>query len=212
MSTFNRSLHHQAPVRRAHLDDAPRIARVFAAAFASDPVFRWLTRDERPHRGALERFFLFTLRTRMLAHGETWLAANGLAAAAWVPPYAFNVSPRFVDELRMLAAILRLTGLRYLTRGAAMAAAMADAKPHEPCFYLAFIGVAPGLQGGGLGSLLLKRMLERVDAKRAAAYLENSSPQNLALYERAGFRVTREIIARADAPPLFAMWRPARSA
>jgi ribosomal protein S18 acetylase RimI-like enzyme len=210
MSAFQRASFAEAPlVRRATLDDVPRIARVFAAAFTGDPVFRWLTCGRHSHRAALERFFMWTLRSHALAQGETWTAANGLAAAAWIPPYS-SASPRLVDELRMLTAILQLTGLSHLTRGAAMAAAIAEAQPEQPCFYLAFIGVAPRLQGAGLGSLLLERMLTRVDAARADAYLENSNPHNLRLYERAGFCVTREIIARADAPPLFAMWRPAR--
>lgn len=199
-------------VRRATLDDVPRMARLFTAAFASDPVFRWLTRAGRSRHAALERFFLRILKSRTLPHGETWLAANGLAAAAWIPPYSPLSSPSVLDDLRMLPTILRLTGLQRLTRGAAMAAAMADAQPDQPCFYLAFIGVAPRLQGAGLGSLLLERTLARVDAARAGAYLENSNPRNLKLYERAGFSVTREIIARRNSPPLFAMWRPARPA
>jgi ribosomal protein S18 acetylase RimI-like enzyme len=211
MSAFQPALYAAAPsVRRATLEDLPRIARVFAAAFATDPVFRWLTRDRRSYHAALERFFLWTLRSRAVAQGETWLAVNGLAAAAWIPPYS-STSPRLLDELRMLRAILQLTGISRLPRGAAMAAAVSATQPKEPCFYLAFIGVAPRLQGAGLGSLLLERTLSRVDAARAHAYLENSNPDNLSLYQRAGFSVTHEIIARPDAPPLFAMWRPART-
>jgi ribosomal protein S18 acetylase RimI-like enzyme len=197
-------------VRRGTLDDVPRLARLFTAVFANDPVFHWLTRAGRSRHAALERFFLRVLKSRTLPQGETWLAANGLAAAAWVPPY--SSSPSLIDDLRMLPTILRLTGLARLPRGAAMAAAMADAHPAEPCFYLAFIGVAPRLQGAGLGSLLLERTLARVDAARTGAYLENSNPRNLKLYERAGFAVTREIVARGDAPPLFAMWRTAKAA
>jgi ribosomal protein S18 acetylase RimI-like enzyme len=199
-------------VRRATLDDVPRLARLFAAVFANDPVFCWLSRAGRSHHTALEQFFLRILKSRTLPLGETWLAANGLAAAAWIPPYSPLSSPSLLDDLMTLPAILRLTGFARLSRGAAMAAAMADTHPVEPCFYLAFIGVAPRLQGAGLGSLLLQRTLARVDAARAGAYLENSNPRNLKLYERAGFAVTREIIARRDAPPLFAMWRPARQA
>jgi ribosomal protein S18 acetylase RimI-like enzyme len=198
-------------VRRATPDDMPRLARLFAAVFASDPVFSWLTRAGLSRHAALERFFLRILKSRTLPHGETWLTANGLAAAAWVPPYSPLSSPSLLDDLRMLPTILRLTGLARLPRGAAMSAAMATAHPDEPCFYLAFIGVAPRLQGAGLGSLLLNRTLARVDAARAGAYLENSNPRNLKLYERAGFSVTREIVARRDAPPLFAMWRPAKA-
>jgi len=197
-------------VRRATAEDVPRLARLFAAVFATDPVFKWLTRDDRSRLKALERFFLRVVNGRTLPCGETWLAANGLAAAAWVPPYSPPQSPSLIDDLRMVPTILRLTGVRRLSRGAAMASAMADAHPVEPCFYLAFIAVAPRLQGVGLGTLLLERTLARVDAARAGAYLENSNPRNLTLYERAGFKVTREIVARRDAPPMFAMWRPAR--
>ena len=72
--------------------------------------------------------------------------------------------------------------------------------PHAPHFYLAFIAVAPRLQGLGLGSALLDATLARIDAAGAAAYLENSNPKNTALYERAGF-VARANIAPRGAPP-----------
>ena len=209
---MNAPLHPHADetVRRATPDDVPRLARLFTAVFANDPVFSWLTREGRSRNVALERFFLRILKSRTLPYGETWLAANGLAAAAWIPPYSPLQSPSLIDDLRMFPTILRLTGIPRLARGAAMAAAMADAHPEEPCFYLAFIAVAPRLQGAGLGTKLLERTLARVDAARAGAYLENSNPRNLGLYERAGFAVTHEIVARRGAPPLFAMWRPVR--
>jgi ribosomal protein S18 acetylase RimI-like enzyme len=210
---MNAPLHplSEETVRRATRDDTPRLARLFAAVFATDPVFQWLTRDGRSRNKALERFFWRVLSTRTLPYGETWLTANGLAAAAWIPPYSPLQSPSLLDDLKMVPTIVRLTGIPRLSRGAAMASAMAGAHPAEPCFYLAFIAVAPRLQGAGLGTLLLERTLARVDAARAGAYLENSNPRNLTLYERAGFKVTREIVARRDAPPMFAMWRPARA-
>jgi ribosomal protein S18 acetylase RimI-like enzyme len=211
MSAFSRPLPaHAKHVRRATRDDVPRLARLFAAVFASDPVFDWLARSGRARHAALERFFLRVLKSRTLPHGETWLAADGLASAAWVPPYTL-APPSLLDDLRLLPALLRLTGVARLPRGASMAAAMAEAQPQQGCFYLAFIAVAPRLQGAGLGSLLLERTLARVDAANAGAYLESSNPRNIKLYERAGFAVSREIVARKDAPPLFAMWRPPRT-
>jgi ribosomal protein S18 acetylase RimI-like enzyme len=211
MTALHRSLRTETPViRRAGVGDVPRIARVFAAAFANDPVFRWLTLGSPARRARLERFFHSSLKSQALADGETWTALNGLAAATWIPPYSSFRSAGLLDDLRRVSALFQLTGMRRLTRGAAVAAAMADAHPKEPCFHLALIGVAPRLQRAGLASLLLKHTLDRVDAAHAPAYLENSNPKNLPFYERAGFVVTREILVRRDAPPLFAMWRRAR--
>jgi ribosomal protein S18 acetylase RimI-like enzyme len=196
-------------LRRATVDDAARLARLFAAAFSRDPLFNWLARPGA-RALALQRFFYWLLRERTLPHGETWMRPDGYAAAAWVPPY-FEAKPASLrEEMSLLPAIWGLTGLPRLARGAAMAAAMEHAHPKEPYFYLAFIGVAPRFQGSGMGSALLAETLARVDAAGAPAFLENSNPRNIKLYERLGFRVVHEVTARRDAPPLYAMWRPAK--
>jgi ribosomal protein S18 acetylase RimI-like enzyme len=200
----------QAPIRRATAADVPALARLFAAAFARDPLFDWLARAGGRRQFALQRFFGWVLERRTLPHGETWMSADGAAAAAWIPPYAQTAS-RWVEDLRVLPVILRLTGVTRLPRGAAMASAMEKAHPQTSYFYLAFIGVVPRMQGAGLGSLLLHHTLERADAAGASAYLENSNPRNLKLYERAGFSVTGEVKARPDAPPVYTMWRPAKA-
>jgi ribosomal protein S18 acetylase RimI-like enzyme len=82
--------------------------------------------------------------------------------------------------------------------------------PQERHYYLAFIAVAPRLQGMGLGSALLEATLKRADEKAMPAYLENSNPKNTRLYERCGF-IARRNIAPAGAPPLIPMWRPRAS-
>jgi ribosomal protein S18 acetylase RimI-like enzyme len=112
--------------------------------------------------------------------------------------------------MTLLPMFLRLCGLARLPRGSAMGNAMEKHHPHERHFYLAFIGVAPRLQGLGLGGAMLEANLKRVDAAHGAAYLENSNPKNTRLYERAGF-VARKNIAPPGAPPLIGMWRKPRA-
>jgi ribosomal protein S18 acetylase RimI-like enzyme len=201
----------QMPIRRATQADIPRIARLFALAFAADPVFDWLARTGAKRQAALHRFFTWILERRTLPYGETWITADGLAAATWIPPYAAASPSHLAEDFRLLPVMLRLTGISRLARGVSMAAAMEHAHPDLPYFYLAFIAVAPRAQGSGRGSDLLRQTLQRADKACAHAYLENSNPRNLALYERAGFTVTHEIKARSDAPPVYAMWRPAKA-
>lgn len=197
--------------RRATLDDAARISRLFAASFARDPIFHWLARGGRRRADALQRFFFWVMRERAIPRGETWITSDGYAAAAWIPPFNAARPDNWRDEIRLLSVILSLTGLARLPRGAAMAKAMEHAHPPEPYFYLAFIGVAPRFQGTGLGQGLLEETLARVDAAGTPAFLENSSPRNIPLYERLGFQVTQEIVVRKDAPPLYAMLRPGKN-
>jgi GNAT superfamily N-acetyltransferase len=69
------------------------------------------------------------------------------------------------------------------------------------------LGVTPERQGRGVGSALLRAVLDRADREGSPAYLEATSRRNRALYERHGFVTIGELTV-ADRPPLYAMWRP----
>jgi GNAT superfamily N-acetyltransferase len=66
---------------------------------------------------------------------------------------------------------------------------MGHAHPDDPCRYLAWLAVARGAQGRGLGASLLTRCLETVTASRQAAYLETLNPRTVPFYEPDGFAV-----------------------
>jgi ribosomal protein S18 acetylase RimI-like enzyme len=192
--------------RRAKESDAGALSRLLAASFLADPVFDWIARPGRRRAVVMEEFFFWLLRTRALPFGEVW-ASEGVAAV-WIPPDAPASPGGFFEQLRLLPLFLRLCGLARVRRGSAMGDAMERNHPHEAHFYLAFIAVAPRLQGLGLGSALLEANLKRIDGRGIPAYLENSNVKNTRLYERHGF-VARRNIAPHGAPPMIAMWRPA---
>lgn len=195
--------------RRANQDDAAALARLFAAAFVSDPIFDWIARPGPKRAGGLERFFFWLLRSRAIPFGEVWMAPDACAAAAWLPPDVPPSAGGWLEQLRLLPLFIRLCGLPRLGRGSAIGDAMEKHHPKQPHYYLSFIAVAPRLQGLGLGSAILEATLRRADDEGWNAYLENSNPKNTRLYERHGF-VARGNIAPEGAPPLIAMWRDKR--
>ena len=195
--------------RRASMDDAGVLSRLFAAAFTTDPVFDWIARPGPKRPRALEQFFFWLLRTRALSHGEVWMTPDASVCAAWLPPESPASPGGFLDQMRLMPMFVRLCGLPRLGRGSAMGDAMEKNHPHELHFYLAFIAVAPRLQGLGLGGAMLEATVRRADEEHVPAYLENSNPKNTKLYERNGF-VAGKNIAPKGAPPLIAMWRAAR--
>ena len=195
--------------RRARTQDAQTLARLFAAAFSHDPVFDWIARRGPKRAEGLERFFFWLLQVRAIPFGEVWMSADGNVAAAWLPPGTAASPGGFMEQMRLLPLFVRLCGFPRLMRGSAMADAMEKNHPHEHHFYLAFIAVAPRLQGLGLGGAMLEATVKRADAMGVPAYLENSNPRNTKLYERAGF-VARKNISPPGAPPLVGMWRDRR--
>jgi ribosomal protein S18 acetylase RimI-like enzyme len=195
--------------RRATAADAGMLSRLFAAAFMTDPVMDWIARPGAKRAAGLERFFYWLMQMRAIPFGEVWMADDASVAAAWLPPGTPASPGGLFEQIKLVPMFVRLCGLPRLARGSAMGAAMEKNHPHDPHYYLAFIAVAPRLQGMGLGGAMMEACLKRVDVSREPAYLENSNPKNTRLYERCGF-VTRKSISPPGAPPLLAMWREPR--
>ena len=85
------------------------------------------------------------------------------------------------------------------------------AHPRKPQhFYLAVLGTDPSAQGRGLGSAVLRGVLDQCDNDGVGAFLESSKESNIAFYARHGFRVTEEI-QLLRGPTMWKMWRDPRS-
>ena len=191
------------------LDPARRDEAIAASsrAFWPDPLFGWFARDE-VHEHRVLPIFLGALLRDALVDGEVWAATERgrvLGSASWLPPGAI---PRpFARELRIYAACARaLLSCRNRRTGLRLLDAVERAHPTEPHWHLALLGVDPGHQRRGLGSALLRPVLDRCDRDLDAAYLETQKPDNLVYYERFGFRVIDEIRV-ADSPTVWLMWR-----
>lgn len=65
--------------------------------------------------------------------------------------------------------------------------------PSADFFYLWFIGVHPDQQGLGLGSALLREVLDSADGMNRPVYLETSTLVNIPWYKRFGFSVFDEL-------------------
>ena len=180
------------------LDDA--VERIFATltlAFAADPPCRWLF----PHPEQYLRYFPAFAKAfggTALAQG-TVLAADG-GAALWLAPGA---EP---DEEALVALVEE--GIEQPRRDEALLvfAEMGRVHPREPHWYLPLIGVEPDCQGRGLGSSLIRPVLERCDAAGLPAYLEATSARGQKLYERLGFEAVGAIQVD-DCPVIVPMLR-----
>jgi ribosomal protein S18 acetylase RimI-like enzyme len=112
--------------------------------------------------------------------------------------------------LREVPAMRRAFGRRFPLASRA-AFQLVRRHPRQPeHWYLHYLGVVPSRQGRGLGSMLLRPMLERCDREGLPAYLEASSARSRALYERLGFELTGRPVDLPNGPQMWPMWREPR--
>jgi len=201
----------EAPVR-ATSADVEEVARTLSDAFAVDPLMNWMLRPDAKRDAVRLGLFRTWVSDEGFKAGRIDRPACGGAAAIWMPFEWLGPTP-FLAELRGLPAMLHATGLARFPR---LSAIRRDMDVHHPKdrrhAYLWFLGVAPAAQGRGVGSALLRAANARLDAEGLPAYLETTTPRNVALYRRHGYEVMSEHKARADAPPMWSMWREPRHA
>lgn len=186
-------------LRRASMEDVQRLRTVLAEAFLEDPVLSWLMPNDATRDARLRRYFGIELRHYTLPRGCVWTTDDLAGAALSLPPKAWR-APTRVTLLEGSAFIT------HLPRAAKLGAAMELRHLRGPHYYVRDVGVLPAMQGQGLGSALLRPTLDRCDREGLPAYLEASSERSAALYERLGFRVTRELRV-GGSPPLRLMLR-----
>jgi GNAT superfamily N-acetyltransferase len=180
-------------------DHAGAVAAL-SGAFYDDPVFRWIYPDDARRLAVLPGFF--DVFTRAIGrHGASHGIGDGMGAALWVPP-----GEDVAEDDDAFGEALAVLSPPDLDRAMAAMELLGEAHPHEPCWYLNLLGVAPEHQGKGVGSTLLRAALERADRDGVPAYLEATSEDNKRLYERHGFAATAEL-RLPDGPSLWAMWR-----
>ena len=183
--------------RKAAKEGLPTIAKTLALSFFDDPVVSWIIPDD-PRRREISPDFFGAIVESYLSNDEIYDVDAGVSTAVWAPPRAED-DEQLPERLGEVAAenaerLFEILGL------------MDEVHPSDPHYYLFLLGTRSEWQGRGIGSALMRPVLEICDRERIPAYLEATSERNRALYLRHGFEVTGEIRVPGG-PTLWCMWR-----
>jgi GNAT superfamily N-acetyltransferase len=194
-----------AQVRLAGREDFPAMARVLARAFHEDPLTAWLYPREHSRDRHVERSFRVSL-ARLERQHQLYTTADHAGGALWALPGQWREDLRqTVSSLTLLPPLLPrlLRTMRAMTR-------IEVAHPVEPHYYLSVLGTAPERRREGLGSALIRPVLDLCDAEQVPAYLETATEVNVDFYARHGFGVQRRLDLPGGAPSLWLLWRDPR--
>jgi len=165
------------PVRTASEEELSQVAETLAAAFVDDPVFCWCDPEAGRRRAILPSLFE-VLVAEHLSHGGVLTTDGALAAAVWVPPGV-------EEDESLMAELIAISG-DDAPRLVRISELMAERHPQEPHHYLFLLGTRPEWQSRGIGSALMRPVLEGCDRDGVPADLEATSERNRGLYERHG--------------------------
>ena len=205
-------------VRALHSRQIPAAAAVLSRAFSADALFAHVFQS--PAVMARHAPWMF----------GSWLAWGIRAGTCWVTEEGSGVmlchgpganGYRVVDMLRsgMVLTPFKLPWPVFARLGRIGAQIerrrheiMRDERGGQRHWYCQMLGVDPARQGQGIGSALLRHLLEQADhAGGCPCYLETSKQSNADFYSRYGFELRGTQPMDGGAWTLYFMCRPARA-
>lgn len=186
-------------VKKAGPDQSAVVGEILADAFNGDPVVTWICSDPEYPKWAWPLAVPF-----FLPHKEVYVTEDRLGAALWLPP---GVELRMSPSLAVLCDAWRRFGFGSIFRYFQFISTSGKHHRKDRHYYLFAIGVRSASKGRGVGSALLRHVLQKCDQENVGAYLENSNPRNMPLYQRHGFEIRGEVALPRNGPPLWLMYR-----
>jgi GNAT superfamily N-acetyltransferase len=194
-------------VRPAEERDVPRIAATLTLALADSRWTRWaLPDDGRMQR--LTRLHELDAGHRGVSTRTAWVTDDVTAVAVWEPPPGAPGTKALPDDVR--EALDR--ELPYLAGHRAgtirdTAALVVAARPEEPHWWLAHLGVRPTSRRRGRAAAVLAPALLRCDADGVLAGAAVFSWANVRFLRGFGFEVTAELRTADDELPVWVLVR-----
>lgn len=178
------------PLARTHMR---RAAEIMLCAYRRDPMMEYVLPEEERDTGKTLWFIKTSLRYGFM-YGVLHTTPDVSGVAVWLPPEHPEMRLWGLLTTGMLFAPFRL-GRKAFRR--LMNCVEHTHRIHKEVapgrhWYLFELAVDPASQGQGIGSALIRPVLDRADRESLPCYLETFTNEAVRFYERHGFRVVEE--------------------
>ncbi|MFW9922487.1 MAG: GNAT family N-acetyltransferase [Candidatus Thorarchaeota archaeon] len=174
--------------------DFNQICTMLGRAFQQDPIWKEILKND-PEKWPLVfavpvkyglRYGSIFAPTKEVSAAAVWLPSSSINMNLWrmllsgAIPHAMKLGSQIGNQISSVFSIIEKQHFEYL-------------KTNPRFAYLYVLGVDPENQGKGLGSLLVKKMMEALPAN-IPIYLETETKSNVKFYEKLGFEVLNELM------------------
>lgn len=176
-------------MKNATTENRASVIDILSQAFDANQSVNYIIRQDSRRASRIRALIAYSYDICSM-FGEVILSEDQNACALIFYPDKKRTTLR--STLLDLKLIITSIGIRNVYRTLRREALLKRVRPDESMCYLWFIGVKPVFQHRGMGSRLLKSIIENSAQEKRPVYLETSTRENLPWYEKLGFETYHE--------------------
>lgn len=174
----------------ASLNDKELVVNILTASFADNKSVNYIIKQDGKKMLRLKRLMEYSFDS-CHRFGEILLSNDKNGCALILFQDRKRTTPQtIVADIKL---IINCMGLSIAKKAMGREAAIKKVHPSISFAYLWFIGVHPNEQSKGIGTALMKEVIQRYKVENRPIYLETSTEKNLPWYKKAGFETYQEL-------------------
>ncbi|MDB5119766.1 MAG: GCN5-related N-acetyltransferase [Sphingobacteriales bacterium] len=175
---------------KAHYKDKSLVIDILTESFDTNQSVNYIVKQDRNRAKRVRALMDYSFEV-CNQFGDVFLSNDRKACALILYPDKKKTTLKSI--MLDVKLILSCVGLENIKKALNRESKIKQLQPKEPMYYIWFIGVSLAYQNTGIGSALLKEIIEDSSLKRRNIYLETSTLKNIPWYTKFGFAVYNEL-------------------
>jgi hypothetical protein len=175
---------------KATYQDKDRVVDILAESFDDNQSVNYIVKQDKKRNQRIRKLMAYSFDICYL-YGEVFLTddKSGCALILFPDKKKNNLKSIFLDIKLVVSCI----GISNIKKAMVRESKIKELQPKKLMYYLWFIGVDQDQQNKGIGSALIKEVIEDAHSRQRPVYLETSTLKNIPWYEKFGFKIYNEL-------------------
>ena len=175
---------------KATYKDKDRVVDILAESFDDNQSVNYIVKQDKKRNQRIRKLMAYSFDICYL-YGEVFLTndKSGCALILFPDKKKNNLKSMLLD----IKLIVSCIGISNIKKAMKRESKIKELQPKKLMYYLWFIGVDSDKQNKGIGSALIKEVIEDAHSKQRPVYLETSTLKNIPWYEKFGFKIYNEL-------------------
>jgi ribosomal protein S18 acetylase RimI-like enzyme len=174
----------------ATYSDKNTIVDILANSFDDNKSVNYIIKQDKNRQRRIKQLMAYSFDV-CNCFGRVVLSEDKKACALIVfPDEKHTTLKSILWDIKLIANCI---GVKGVSKAMSREKKIKDLQPKEPIYYLWFIGVKPDAQHRGIGSALLRQIIQDAEQENRPLCLETSTQKNIPWYQKFGFTIYNEL-------------------